>query len=146
MSSIRRQTCLASAGILVVMAGITLVAPQAEADDGDTALICAVPSGLFAEWARDLSKARGGLLTTIVGGAAVTYGCTKTLKALDGGDSGVFNVQTPSGSTITQRLSRNDLLVSVPTYNYAAPRSVQCAGWTIPSFFAACLDYELDPL
>jgi hypothetical protein len=148
LSIAKRSRRLLIAAIAVAVAQPTVVAPVALADDGENALICSVPSALFAEWARKLAGARGGLFTTMVGGAAVTYGCTKTLKNLDSGQSGQFDLQAPDGTVISQQLSPRDFTRQMPVYTYTptAPRSAQCAGWTIPTFYNACLDYRLDPI
>jgi hypothetical protein len=145
---IKRSSRLLVAVFVVLGVHTTTALPTASADDGATALACSVPSGMFTEWARKLANVRGGAFTTIVGGAALTYGCTKALKSLDSGQSGLFDLQAPDGTVISQRLSPGDFTTQIPTYTYtqADPRSLQCSGWTIPRFYEACLNYQLDPM
>jgi hypothetical protein len=145
-SSTKRSRHLLVAAMVAIGMQTAVVVPTASADGPETALACAVPSGLFAEWARKLAGSRGGLFATVLGGAAVTYGCNKVFNDLDSGQSGQFDLRTPDGSVISQRLAPRDFPMRPPTYPRLAPRSVQCSGWTVPRFYNACMNYQLDPL
>ena len=146
----------AGRGVLasVAIAGSLIHSPTASADDyGDifedsaARATCSVAGSRLASWATKASKLpRVGLLAEIAGGAA-GLACPKLIKKWRNGDSAPVAVRTPTGRTVTQQLSLDDLAGNPPAETWVEKvRSAQCSGWKAPVLFNMCVDGELDPI
>jgi hypothetical protein len=142
----RRSATVALAGAL--FAGTMATPPMAGADpDGlGSTLACAVPSTVFADWAKKAAKFRGGAILAALGTATVGWGCTQAIKNIDDGGTSVFDIQTPSGTTISQPMTRTSFGTTLPTNRPTISRMLACQGWTVQSLYNACLDGDLDPI